>query len=42
MDHRWVQTAINRETVLQKHLTEHTADLWLTAWRNALDQRARA
>lgn len=31
-----------RDRVLDAHLTEHTAELWVAAWREALDIRARA
>lgn len=32
----------NRETVLAGHLTEHTAPVWVDAWRRALDHRVRS
>ncbi|RBY79620.1 hypothetical protein DQ238_10555 [Geodermatophilus sp. TF02-6] len=31
-----------RERVLAGHLTEHTADLWASAWRQARENRSRA
>ncbi|MGY1805721.1 glycosyltransferase [Blastococcus sp. SYSU D00922] len=41
-DRRREVAAAARETVLARHLTEHTAEQWLGAWRAALDHRARA
>jgi hypothetical protein len=41
-DWRREQAAANREQVLAHHLTEHTAELWATAWRRARDIRTRA
>ena len=41
-DHRREVAAANRERVLAGHLTEHTAELWVTAWRRARDNRSRA
>jgi hypothetical protein len=35
------QAARNREAVLGGHLTEHTAERWVTAWRTAADRAAR-
>ena len=31
-----------RETVLASHLTEHTAEGWVSAWQQAVDNRARS
>jgi hypothetical protein len=39
-DWRREQAAANRERVLASHLTEHTADRWMAAWRQAADNRA--
>ncbi|MGY1760588.1 glycosyltransferase [Geodermatophilus sp. SYSU D00779] len=41
-DWRREQAAANRERVLASHLTEHTAELWATAWRTAREKRSRA
>ncbi|MGY1815470.1 glycosyltransferase family protein [Blastococcus sp. SYSU D00820] len=41
-DRRRENAARDREAVLAGHLTEHTAERWVTAWRRALDHRARA
>lgn len=41
-DWRREQAAANRAQVLAHHLTEHTAELWATAWRKARDIRSRA
>ena len=41
-DWRREQAAANRERVLAHHLTEHTAELWATAWRRAREIRSRA
>ena len=41
-DWRREQAAANREQVLARHLTEHTAELWATAWRTAREKRSRA
>jgi glycosyltransferase involved in cell wall biosynthesis len=41
-DWRREQAAANREQVLSHHLTEHTAELWATAWRQARENRTRA
>jgi hypothetical protein len=40
-DRRRELAAAARETVLAGHLTEHTAERWLGAWRQALDHAAR-
>ncbi|WP_116449841.1 glycosyltransferase family protein [Blastococcus litoris] len=40
-DRRREVAAAAREIVLARHLTEHTAEQWLGAWRAALDHRAR-
>jgi hypothetical protein len=37
-DLRREQAATNREAVLARHLTEHTAERWVTAWRTAADR----
>ncbi|NEK85554.1 glycosyltransferase family 4 protein [Blastococcus saxobsidens] len=39
-DRRTEQAIAARETVLASHLTEHTVDLWVGAWQQALDNRA--
>jgi hypothetical protein len=51
---KWITTAVRdddrrrelaaaaRATVLQSHLTEHTVERWVGAWRTALDNAARA
>ncbi|MGY1683569.1 glycosyltransferase family protein [Geodermatophilus sp. SYSU D01176] len=41
-DWRREQAAAARERVLASHLTEHTAELWATAWRKAREHRSRA
>jgi glycosyltransferase involved in cell wall biosynthesis len=41
-DRRREVAAAAREQVLSSHLTEHTAERWVAAWRTALDNRARA
>jgi len=41
-DRRRELAAAAREKVLAGHLTEHTAERWVAAWRKALDNRARA
>ncbi|WP_448625356.1 glycosyltransferase family protein [Geodermatophilus sp. URMC 64] len=41
-DRRRELAAAAREKVLAAHLTEHTAEQWVGAWRQALDNRARA
>jgi hypothetical protein len=41
-DWRREVAAANREQVLAAHLTEHTAELWATAWREARENRTRA
>ena len=40
-DRRREMAAAARETVLAGHLTEHTAERWVAAWRAALENRAR-
>jgi glycosyltransferase involved in cell wall biosynthesis len=40
-DRRRTLAAAAREQVLASHLTEHTAERWVAAWRTALDIRAR-
>ncbi len=40
-DRRRAEAERNREVVLARHLTEHTAEHWVAAWRAALDHRAR-
>jgi hypothetical protein len=40
-DRRRDVAAAAREQVLTSHLTEHTAERWVAAWRTALDNRAR-
>ena len=42
VDWRREQAAASREQVLARHLTEHTAELWATAWRRAREIRSRA
>jgi hypothetical protein len=39
-DRRREVAAAAREQVLASHLTEHTVDRWVAAWRTALDNRA--
>ena len=41
-DRRREQAAANHEAVLAGHLTEHTAEHWVAAWRQALDHSARS
>lgn len=41
-DFRREVAARDREQVLARHLTEHTAELWVSAWRRALESRLRA
>lgn len=41
-DFRRETAAAAREQVLAHHLTEHTAELWATAWRRAADHRVRS
>ncbi|ADB73747.1 glycosyltransferase family protein [Geodermatophilus obscurus] len=41
-DRRRDVAAADRELVLASHLTEHTAELWVTAWRQARENRSRA
>ncbi|MGY1622014.1 glycosyltransferase [Geodermatophilus sp. SYSU D00965] len=41
-DRRREQAAQNRDAVLAGHLTEHTAEQWVAAWRQALDVAARS
>ncbi|MCA0144482.1 hypothetical protein [Blastococcus sp. LR1] len=41
-DRRTESAVQAREVVLDRHLTEHTAELWVTAWRRAADHRARS
>ena len=41
-DRRRELAAAARDTVLAGHLTEHTAERWVAAWRTALDNSARA
>ncbi|TKJ21482.1 glycosyltransferase [Blastococcus sp. CCUG 61487] len=41
-DFRRETAAAAHQEVLAKHLTEHTAELWATAWRRAADNRARS
>lgn len=40
-DRRRTVAAAAREQVLAHHLTEHTAERWVAAWRTAMDNRAR-
>jgi peptidyl-tRNA hydrolase len=40
-DWRREVASANREQVLAHHLTEHTAELWATAWRRARDIRSQ-
>ena len=40
-DRRREVAAAAREQVLASHLTEHTAERWVAAWRSALEHRAR-
>ncbi|MGY1708650.1 glycosyltransferase [Geodermatophilus sp. SYSU D00758] len=41
-DWRRETAAANREQILARHLTEHTAELWVEAWRKAREIRTRA
>ncbi|MCZ2827141.1 glycosyltransferase [Modestobacter sp. VKM Ac-2981] len=41
-DRRREMAAAAREQVLAGHLMEHTVERWVAAWRQALDNRARA
>jgi hypothetical protein len=41
-DRRRERAAAAHATVLGSHLTEHTVERWVDAWRAALDNRARA
>jgi hypothetical protein len=41
-DRRREVAAAARDQVLASHLTEHTAERWVAAWRTALDNRARS
>jgi hypothetical protein len=41
-DRRREMAAAAREQVLASHLTEHTVERWVGAWRSALDNRARS
>ncbi|GAB3356577.1 glycosyltransferase family protein [Modestobacter lapidis] len=41
-DRRRELAAADREKVLAGHLTEHTAEAWVAAWRQARDNRARS
>lgn len=41
-DRRRDVAAAARQEVLARHLTEHTAELWVAAWRTALENRAHA
>lgn len=41
-ERRTEQAVAARETVLASHLTEHTAERWVAAWQQALDNRARS
>jgi glycosyltransferase involved in cell wall biosynthesis len=41
-DRRRELAAAAREKVLAQHLTEHTVERWIGAWRTALDNRARS
>lgn len=41
-DYRANAAAAMRERVRAEHLTEHTVDRWLSAWRQALDHRTGA
>ena len=41
-ERRTEQAVAARETVLVHHLTEHTAERWVGAWQQALDNRARS
>jgi hypothetical protein len=41
-DRRREQAAADREVVLARHLTEHTAEYWADAWRRARENRTRS
>jgi glycosyl transferase family 1 len=41
-DQRREQAAADREAVLARHLTEHTAERWAAAWRQARENRSRS
>jgi hypothetical protein len=41
-DQRRELAAADRETVLAHHLTEHTAERWVEAWRQARENRTRS
>jgi hypothetical protein len=41
-DQRREMAAADREAVLARHLTEHTAELWADAWRQARENRTRS
>ncbi|MGY1783692.1 hypothetical protein [Geodermatophilus sp. SYSU D00698] len=41
-DARREKAAQDRAVVLERHLTEHTAERWAAAWRQARDNRTRA
>lgn len=40
-DHRWAFAEAMREQVRASLLTEHTVDRWVSAWRQALDNRVK-
>jgi hypothetical protein len=40
-DRRREQAVRARETVLAEHLTEHTAERWVAAWQQAIDNRVQ-
>ena len=41
-DQRRELAAADREAVLARHLTEHTAERWVDAWRQARENRTRS
>ena len=41
-ERRREQAVRARETVLAAHLTEHTVEGWVTAWQQAIDNRAQS
>lgn len=41
-DERRAYAEHQRQCVMHQHLTEHTVDRWISAWREALDHRTRA
>ena len=41
-ERRREQAVRARETVLAAHLTEHTVEAWVSAWQQAIDNRARS